>query len=82
MNVLLNPHFETFVAEAVASGRFNSSSEVVREALRLLEEREIRLNALRHKIEEARASGEPVAFDPEDIKRRGRATLLGSREQA
>jgi len=75
MNISLNPHFETFVADAVASGRFKSSSEVVREALRLLEERETRLNALKREIEAGRASGEPVPFDPEAIKRRGRATL-------
>ena len=36
MNVSLNPHFERFVEEVVAGGRFKSSSEVIREGLRLL----------------------------------------------
>ncbi len=72
MNVSLNTHFEKFVAEAVASGRFKSSSEVVQEGLRLLEEREIRLAALRHEIQKGRKSGDPVPYDPEEIKRRGR----------
>jgi antitoxin ParD1/3/4 len=38
MNVSLTPELEKFVADKVESGRYNSASEVVREALRLLEE--------------------------------------------
>jgi len=38
MNVSLTPELEKFVATKVESGRYNSASEVVREALRLLEE--------------------------------------------
>ncbi len=38
MNVSLTPELEKFVSAKVESGRYNSSSEVVREALRLLEE--------------------------------------------
>jgi antitoxin ParD1/3/4 len=38
MNVSLTPELETYVSTKVASGRYNSASEVVREALRLLEE--------------------------------------------
>jgi antitoxin ParD1/3/4 len=38
MNVSLTPELDDFVAEKVASGRYTSASEVVREALRLLEE--------------------------------------------
>jgi antitoxin ParD1/3/4 len=75
MNISLNSHLEAFVTEAVASGRFKSSSEVVCEALRLMEEREARLSGLRGEIEAGRASGLPVSFDPEAIKQRGRATL-------
>ncbi len=40
MNVSLPPELEQFVADKVKSGRYNSASEVIREALRLLEERE------------------------------------------
>lgn len=40
MNVSLTPELEKFVADKVASGRYASASEVVREALRLLEEHE------------------------------------------
>jgi antitoxin ParD1/3/4 len=38
MNVSLTPELEKFVSDKVQSGRYNSASEVVREALRLLEE--------------------------------------------
>jgi antitoxin ParD1/3/4 len=40
MNVSLTPELERFVQEKVRSGRYTSASEVVREALRLLEEHE------------------------------------------
>jgi antitoxin ParD1/3/4 len=40
MNVSLTPELEQFVDGKVGSGRYNSASEVVREALRLLEERD------------------------------------------
>ncbi len=54
MNVSLTPELEELVAEKVKSGRYNSASEVVREALRLLEEqdelRALRLGEIRGKI--------------------------------
>ncbi|HWF46769.1 MAG TPA: type II toxin-antitoxin system ParD family antitoxin [Bryobacteraceae bacterium] len=40
MNVSLTPELEKFVSAKVETGRYNSASEVVREALRLLEERD------------------------------------------
>ena len=75
MNISLNEHFERFVDEAVKSGRYKSSSEVIREALRLLEERETKLVMLRREIERGESSGEPVPLDIDDIKSRGRARL-------
>ncbi|MDE2664690.1 MAG: type II toxin-antitoxin system ParD family antitoxin [Acidobacteriota bacterium] len=56
MNVSLTSELEAFVASKVRSGRYHSASEVIREALRLLEEREqlkaLRIRALREKIGE------------------------------
>ncbi len=56
MNVSLTSELEAFVAAKVQSGRYHSASEVIREALRLLEEREqlraIRIQDLRKKIGE------------------------------
>jgi antitoxin ParD1/3/4 len=43
-NVSLTPELEALVDSKVASGRYRSASEVVRAALRLLEERERRLD--------------------------------------
>ena len=40
LNVSLTPELEQFVQSRVASGRYQTASEVIREALRLLEERE------------------------------------------
>lgn len=55
MNVSLTPHLEKYVKEKVKSGLYNSSSEVVREALRLMGERDrlrdIRLEELRKEIQ-------------------------------
>ena len=42
MNVHLTPELEQFVKHKAGSGRYNSASEVVREALRLMELRELR----------------------------------------
>ena len=47
MNVSIGERWEGFVESAVKSGRYASASEVVREGLRLVEEREARLCALR-----------------------------------
>ena len=45
MNVSLTPELNQFVTTKVATGRYTSASEVVREALRLLEERDQARNA-------------------------------------
>jgi len=42
----LGKHFESFVQGQLASGRYNNASEVLRDALRLMEERERRMAAL------------------------------------
>ena len=47
----LGKHFESFVQAQLASGRYNNASEVLRDALRLMEERERRLAALDATIE-------------------------------
>jgi antitoxin ParD1/3/4 len=82
MNVSLTPQLEDLVRRKVESGRYTSASEVVREALRLLDAFEsvrastlVKLradvNAGWKDIEEGKVSD----FDPEEVKRRGRARL-------
>ncbi|MCK4343386.1 MAG: type II toxin-antitoxin system ParD family antitoxin [Phycisphaerae bacterium] len=77
MNVSLTPTLEELVSRKVASGLYNSASEVIREALRLLEERdrlrELRLEELRKKIAvgiEQAERGETRPLDPRAMKRR------------
>jgi putative addiction module CopG family antidote len=61
MNVSLTPEFEKMVNKRVKSGMYNSASEVVREALRLLDEqdrlRAIKLEALRREVQEGFDNG-------------------------
>ena len=57
MNVSLTPKLDEFVADQVKLGRYRSSSEVVREGLRLLETRESALQNLQQQVEEGRQSG-------------------------
>ena len=79
MNISLNPHFEELIKGKVESGLYNSVSEVMREALRLLEERDqlrdIRLEALRRDIQKGMDSGEATPLDIERIKSRGHKRL-------
>jgi antitoxin ParD1/3/4 len=57
MNVSLGERWETFVDEALKAGRYASASEVVREGLRLVEEREVKLDALRETLNASIARG-------------------------
>lgn len=62
-SVTLGKHFENFIDSAVARGRYGSASEVVRAGLRLLEEREAALEALRSELIEGERSGVAEQFD-------------------
>ena len=76
LNVSLTPQLEELVRAKVASGMYNSASEVLREALRLMEEqdrfRQIKLERLRKDITDGIDSGPGTAWDPEEIKREAR----------
>ena len=83
MNVSLTPELEQFVHTKVKSGRYLSASEVVREALRLLEERdrlrEIRIATLRQEIAIGiEQSDRGDVFDGEEVIQE----LLGELDQA
>lgn len=62
-SVSLGDHFAGFIDERVASGRYNSASDVIRAGLRLLEEREARVEALRDALVEGERSGPATPFD-------------------
>lgn len=62
-SISLDEHFSNFLSRAVASGRYRSASEVVRAGLRLLEDEEARMSALRAALVAGEESGAPEAFD-------------------
>jgi antitoxin ParD1/3/4 len=62
-SITLGEHFTSFVEHQVANGRFGSTSEVVRAGLRLLEEHEARVAALRAALVEGEQSGPSTPFD-------------------
>lgn len=65
VTVSLGPHYEEFIKASIAGGRYNNASEVLRAALRRLEEDEARVEALRKAIDEGDASPDVVGFDRE-----------------
>jgi antitoxin ParD1/3/4 len=65
-SVSLGEHFAEFIAASVKDGRYSSASDVVRAGLRLLEEQEAKLKALRQAIDAGENSGfpdQPFDFD-------------------
>ena len=83
MNISLTAELDELIAEKVKSGMYHSSSEVVREALRLLKERDelkqLRLRELQTDIEIGKLKdardGRSKAFDGAAIKSEGRKRL-------
>lgn len=77
MNINLTPQLEEMVRQKVKSGLYTSASEVMREALRLMEEKDqvraAKLDQLRNDIQEGINSGPATSWDAADIKRAGRA---------
>jgi antitoxin ParD1/3/4 len=59
----LGDHFLSFVDDQIAKGRYASASDVVRAGLRLLEDQEARLSALRAALVEGETSGTSTPFD-------------------
>jgi antitoxin ParD1/3/4 len=84
MNVSLTNQLESYVQQKVATGMYNSASEVIREALRLMAEKDseqsLKLEALRADIQKgvnSIAAGQSKVFDPEQIKARARLAQQG-----
>jgi len=69
-SVSLSEHFVEFIDEQVETGRYGSASDVVRAGLRLLEEHEAKVKALRDALRAGEESGEPRPFDGEAFLKR------------
>ncbi|VUF15699.1 type II toxin-antitoxin system ParD family antitoxin [Methylobacterium dankookense] len=74
-SISLGDHFAQFIDRQVEGGRYGSASDVVRAGLRLLEEREAKLEALRSALAEGEASEDFQEFD-------GSAFLASMRQPA
>ena len=88
MNVSLTPELEKFIEKKVKSGMYQTSSEVVRDALRYLQEREKyreqKLSELREMIRpayEAAGRGETTPLDFKELRRKAAQELKQERKK-
>ena len=68
-SITLGEHFDQYIAEQLASGRYRTASEVIRESLRMHQERELKISAMRAAIENDVASGIDESFSFEGLNR-------------
>ncbi len=72
-SVSLGDHFARFIDAQVDKGRYGSASDVVRAGLRLLEEHEAHVEALRAALVEGEQSGKPQPFKSDAFLKEMRA---------
>lgn len=65
-SVALGSYFEDFIRAKISQGRYNNASEVIRAGLRLLEENEQQIMALKAALNEGIESGVAENFDPRE----------------
>ncbi len=66
-SVALGDHFENFISAKVKTGKYSSASEVIRTALRLMEEQEEKKNILLQALKDGEESGMVEDFDPDAL---------------
>lgn len=76
MKINLTPQLEEMVRQKVDSGLYSSASEVVREALRLMDEKDqleaAKLDKLRNDVQDGLNGGPSAAWAPAEVKAAGR----------
>lgn len=77
-SVSLGDHFQEFIDRQIKRGRYGSASEVIRASLRLLEEHEHQVEALRQALVDGEQSGDIGEVNMESIKKKAR--LRASRD--
>lgn len=65
-SITLSDHFQEFIKKEVSSGRYNNASEVIRSALRLLQDEEQKMENLRNALEKGEESELRDDFNPEE----------------
>lgn len=68
-SITLGEHFDHYIAAQLASGRYRTASELIRESLRMHEEREVKIATMRAAIDECVASGIYENFSFEELNR-------------
>ncbi|MEO6833225.1 MAG: type II toxin-antitoxin system ParD family antitoxin [Chitinophagaceae bacterium] len=66
-SILLGDHFDKFIGQQMATGRYSSASEVIRAALRVFEEEETKKQSLIADLKEGERSGFVSGFDRKDF---------------
>ena len=69
---ILGEHFDDFVSAQIGAGRYANATDVIRSGLRLLEEHEQKVEALRHALIEGEESGVAGPLDMDKIKKEAR----------
>lgn len=64
-SISLGNYFDDFVRDTISKGRYKNASEVIRAGLRLLEEEESKVAALKNAVHEGINSGMAPDFDPQ-----------------
>ncbi len=65
-SILLGEHFEEYISSKIASGKYNSASEVIRTALRMMEAEEQKIKSLNKALLQGEKSGMEKNFNPKE----------------
>lgn len=76
-SIILGKHFDELIAQQVQTGRYGTASEVVRDALRMFEQRQNAIQRLNDAIEEGYASGFVDDVDWDTLERRADRAAAG-----